>query len=96
MCSFKKQKTGVVTPSLETVLKTLKLIQADGLSSNTAVPNSVIEAVRKQGYEWHVWTVDDLKTARHMQALGAKSITTNTPAEMRKNLIEPIHAGSGS
>lgn len=87
LSSFKKQARGEIKPTLKTVLKTLKLIQADGLSTNTTIPPSVIEAVNKQGYEWHVWTVDDLKTARRMQDLGAKSITTNVPKDMRGNLI---------
>jgi len=93
LCSFKKQETGVMTPSLETVLNTLKLIQADGLSSNPAVPRPIIEEVARQGYEWHVWTVDDLKTARRTKALGVKSITTNIPAFMKKNLVEQSPAG---
>ena len=83
LCSFKKQETGEITPSLATVLKTLKQIQADGLSSNTALPASVIEAVSQQGYEWHVWTINDLNTARRMQALGVLSITTDVPGTMR-------------
>jgi len=83
LCSFKKQETGEITPSLATVLKTLKQIQADGLSSNTAVPASVIEAVSQQGYEWHVWTINDLNTARRMQALGVLSITTDVPGTMK-------------
>lgn len=83
LCSFNKQETGEITPSLATVLKTLRQIQADGLSSNTAVPASVIEAVSQQGYEWHVWTINDLNTARRMQALGVLSITTDVPGTMR-------------
>jgi glycerophosphoryl diester phosphodiesterase len=83
LCIFKKQETGEIAPSLATVLKTLKQIQADGLSSNTAVPASVIEAVSQQGYEWHVWTINDLNTARRMQALGVLSITTDVPGTMR-------------
>lgn len=83
LCSFKKQETGEITPALATVLKTLKQIQADGLSSNTALPASVIEAVSQQGYEWHVWTINDLNTARRMQALGVLSITTDVPGSMR-------------
>jgi glycerophosphoryl diester phosphodiesterase len=83
LCSFNKQETGEITPSLATVLKTLKQIQADGLSSNTAVPASVIEAVSQQGYEWHVWTINDLNTARRMQALGVLSITTDVPGTMK-------------
>jgi len=88
LCSFKKQKTGEVTPSAETVLNTLTLIQADGLSSNTAVPESLIETVRKNGYQWHVWTVDDPETAIRMKALGAKSITSNVPRAIRENRVE--------
>jgi glycerophosphoryl diester phosphodiesterase len=83
LCSFNKQETGEITPALATVLKTLKQIQADGLSSNTAVPASVIEAVSQQGYEWHVWTINDLNTARRMQALGVLSITTDVPGTMK-------------
>ena len=83
LCSFNKQETGEITPALATVLKTLKQIQADGLSSNTAVPASVIEAVSQQGYEWHVWTINDLNTASRMQALGVLSITTDVPGTMR-------------
>lgn len=83
LCSFNKQETGEITPSLATVLKTLRQIQADGLSSNTAVPASVIEAVSQQGYEWHVWTINDLNTASRMQALGVLSITTDVPGTMR-------------
>jgi glycerophosphoryl diester phosphodiesterase len=93
VCSFKKKKTGAITPSLATVLKTLKQVQADCLSSNSAVPPSVIEAVSKQGYEWHVWTVDDLKTARHMQALGVYSITTNVPDDIRTSLSGVVDTG---
>ena len=86
VCSFKKNKEGAMMPPLGRVLRTLKQIKADGLSSNSAVPPSVIEAVSKQGYEWHVWTVDDLKTARHMQALGVFSITTNVPDDIMTSL----------
>jgi len=83
LCSFNQQETGEITPSLTAVLQTLKQIEADALSSNTAVPVSVIEAILQQGYEWHVWTINDLQTARRMQALGVLSITTDVPGSMR-------------
>lgn len=93
LCSFKKEKSGEIKPSSETVLSTLKRIQANGLSSNTNVPESIIETVFKQGYQWHVWTVDDPKTAKRMQALGAKSITTNVPRVIRQHLVEQSPGG---
>lgn len=90
LCRFKKEETGEVTPSIEKVLSTLKLIQADGLSSNTAVPHSVIETVRQHGYEWHVWTINDLEKAGQLKALGAESITTDVPGHMREHLVENL------
>ncbi len=88
LCKFKKGFTGGMKPSVRTVLKTLKRTRADGLSSNTLVPHSVIEAVHNADYEWHVWTVDNPKVGKQMQALGAKSITTNKPGKMREGLGE--------
>jgi len=95
LCSFKKQKTGKITPPLEKVLSMLKLIQADALSSNTAVPHSLIEALKQHGYEWHVWTVNDVKKARKLQTLGARSITTDVPGHMRERFVEQSPAGDG-
>ena len=88
LCSFEKQVTGKITPSLETVLNTLKVIQSDGIDANSAMPESFIEPIIKQGYEWHVWTIDDLKTAKRMADLGVRSITTNRPGYLRAHLVE--------
>ena len=88
LCSFKKNRAGKITPSLETVLDNLELIQADGLSSNITIPESFIEAIEQQGYEWHVWTVDDLKTAKRMKVLGVKSITSNKAGFIRTRLVK--------
>ena len=88
LCSFKKNDSDEVTPSLKKVLDTLKRIQADAFSSNTAVPHAVTKAVQQRGYEYHVWTVDDIKTARRFKEWGAKSITTNVPGLIRENLVE--------
>ena len=71
-------------------MRTLKQIQADGLSSNTAVPLPVIEAVRQQGYEWHAWTVNEQAEARRMTGRGAQSVTTNVPGYMKKHLVGTV------
>lgn len=88
LCSFKLDKTNEATPSLETVLEKLAFIQADGLSSNTKISEPLIAAVEQHGYQWHVWTIDDLETARRMKALGAKSITSNKPGFIKANLVK--------
>lgn len=88
LCSFKKSKLGRLRPSLETVLQTLTGIRADGLSSNTKIPDAFIPAIADAGYEWHVWTVNDVATAQRMKALGARSITTDFPARIGNALAE--------
>ena len=90
LSGFEKKKSGKVTPSLETVLKTLKQIHADGFSSTyKTISESFVRRILKEGYEYHVWTVDDLKTARRFKKWGDKSITTNVPHYIKKNLYKP-------
>lgn len=90
ICSFKK-RLGVTTPKRSAVIRTLASCQADGLSTNAwpAIDQVFVEAVRAAGCSYHVWTVDDGPTARRFIALGTKSITTNRPAALRKELGGP-------
>jgi len=88
LCDFKKDKFGTITPSLETVLEILKQVEADGFSSTPNIPGPVLKGVREHGYEWHVYTIDDLETARRVARQGVRSITTNVPGTMKKNLVE--------
>ncbi len=89
LSGLKKGKSGKISPSLETVLTTLKQIKADGFSSaKNSVDEGFINGIKDKGYEYHVWTVDDVKTARRFKRWGAMSITTNVPGHIRKNLIE--------
>jgi glycerophosphoryl diester phosphodiesterase len=87
LCAFNKDKSGQINPSLEEVLETLEFIQADALSSDSAIPESFVKVLHEKSYEWHVWTIDDPETAKEMKALGAESITTNMPGHMRQCLI---------
>lgn len=89
VCEFRKDKSGRITPSLETVLETLKQIKADGLSSNRDIINeSFARSIIEHGYEFHVWAVDDLEMARQYIKWGASSITTNIPGHMKESLEE--------
>lgn len=90
LSGFKKEKSGEVTPSLETVLSTLGRIKADGFSSSKdLIDEAFIRSVMEQGYEYHVWTVDDAETAKRFWQWGARSITTNLPGAIRRQLGEP-------
>jgi glycerophosphoryl diester phosphodiesterase len=86
LSGFKTDEDGEIRPSLESVLKTLKEIKADGFSSSSDIPRPYISSVKKQGFEWHVWTVDDLNAAKRFKEWGAKSITTNLPGQIKRNL----------
>ncbi len=87
LCSIKKDKAGTFKPTVESVLKTLKEIGADGLSSSKNVVNEkYIRRVMDAGYGYHVWTVDDVATAKRFFQWGAGSVTTNVPGEIRKGL----------
>ncbi|MBT3201421.1 MAG: hypothetical protein HN350_16090 [Phycisphaerales bacterium] len=87
LASVKKNKSGKFTPSLEKVLETLKRIKADGFSSSHGgIDEAFIKGIMKNGFDHHVWTVDDLKTAQRFKQWGSKSITTNIPGYMKNRL----------
>ncbi len=87
LCKIKKT-LGRVTPSKESILTTLKKINADGLSSNKDyISEASVQRLIQKGYEYHAWTVDDTKTAYQLNTWGIKSITTNVPAEIKNAFL---------
>ncbi len=87
LSGFKKDNSGKISPSLKTVLTTLEQIKADGFSSSKDfIDEAFVETIIKKGYEYHVWTVDDARTAKRFQKWGAKSITTNIPDDIKNTL----------
>lgn len=84
LCGFRADESGRRTPVLETVLDTLRQIEADGLSSNRdMVTQDFITRVMAEGYEYHVWTINDLERALRFKKWGARSITTDVPERMK-------------
>lgn len=77
-------------PSQESVLRTLQGCDANGLgckANKDAFTPEFINYLGGNGYSvFHVWTVDDVSTARHYQQLGAFGITTNRPKYIRDGL----------
>jgi len=85
--SIKKDGTGKVRPSVDLILETLAKCGADGFSSGKDnITKSMIDRVLEEGYEYHVWTVDDAEVARKFRDWGALSITTNVPGYIREAL----------
>lgn len=87
LTSYKQEPQGSPwKPGRQEVLKTLAATGATGLGSQgelAVIDAAFVEAVRRQGQEFHVWTINDASAARTFQTLGAKSITTDRPAYLR-------------
>lgn len=75
-------------PSRSRVLDTLQRSGANGLASaNRAfLDMDLVESLKRDGREIHVWTVDRLPAARHLCKLGVDSIMTNRPGWLRRRL----------
>lgn len=74
-------KTKKLSPSPEEVLNILPEIKADGFSSQVhqLLDKIFIHKIKQAGYEYHIWTVDEIKIAQKYKKIGVNSITTNIP-----------------
>lgn len=75
-------------PTLDDVLRTLKRSGATGLGTNgnlKVIDQAFVDAVQTAGQEFHVWTVNDAKSARTFKSLGVQSITTDRPEFLRNS-----------
>lgn len=73
-------------PTLDDVLRTLKRSGATGLGTNgnlKVIDQTFVDAVQAAGQEFHVWTVNDAKSASTFKSLGVQSITTDRPELIR-------------
>lgn len=71
--------------TVEYVLKMLKNTGADGVDMGfdpNVVTAEFIKAVKDAGYEFHVWTIDDLAVSRMAFERGAQTVTTNNAKEL--------------
>ena len=82
--------TGKRHPSIATILETLKESNADGLDCQGSrhIDEEFVGRLRSAGKEFHVWTINTVKHAKHFMKLGAESITTNRPGVVKAGLEE--------
>ncbi len=89
LTSFRKhRRTARWSPTIATILRRLKSIRADGLDCNAheCVDMKFAAWLRKAGFEFHVWTVNDVSVAKRFQSLGVQSLTTDRPGWLRDRL----------
>ncbi|MFZ9937388.1 MAG: glycerophosphodiester phosphodiesterase [Luteolibacter sp.] len=88
---FDTRDAAAVSQALEAVLHTLDEIGASGLASNAhpEFQSAHLERLKAAGFTHHVWTVNDVKTARVFLEIGSRSITTDFPAKIAGLIAKP-------
>ncbi|MCC5847317.1 MAG: glycerophosphodiester phosphodiesterase [Verrucomicrobia bacterium] len=76
---------GHLNPTPDQVLEILAETGADGFSSGKVhITPAFIRRIIDAGYEYHVWTVNHVRTARRFHRAGAASITTDRPGAIKR------------
>lgn len=94
LTSFKRSTPlSTYRPTAAEIAATVARAGVDGVGMK-AMPELIddifIDELRAGGCkEFHVWTVDEVDTAKHFQALGTIGITTNVPAVIKPALMKP-------
>ena len=87
LTAFEQDDAGRWSPTADEVLATLKRCGASGLGCEAeaaVVDAAFVARLRKAGYGWYVWTVNDPAAARRWADLGVDSITTDRPAVVKR------------
>jgi glycerophosphoryl diester phosphodiesterase len=75
----------LIPVTLEYVMKTLRETGSDGVDMRfdpKSVTAEFIKTVKDAGYEFHVWTIDDLELAKMAFERGAQTVTTNNAKKL--------------
>jgi glycerophosphoryl diester phosphodiesterase len=86
----RRSPTGKRLPSIETILETLEECNADGLDCQASkhIDKHFVNRLREAGKEFHVWTINTVRHAKHFTDLGVDSITTNRPGRIKRWLMD--------
>lgn len=94
LTGFRQDKqTKQWSPTIGTILETLKRTKADGLDCNAhkSIDAAFVKRLRETGMQFHCWTVNDVDVAKRFGELGVDSITTDRPAWLRERLAKVEH-----
>ncbi|CAN5885961.1 glycerophosphodiester phosphodiesterase [soil metagenome] len=77
-------------PTAESLIETAEQINADALNVSYRGPidREFVEKIKKAGYDFYVWTVDDAEEARRLIEIGVDGITTNKAQWLREQLLK--------
>ncbi len=78
--------------------KLIEQVQAKGLDGLSVkwhgLTASFAKAVKTEGLDLFVWTVDDIQNAQRLAQMGIDGITTNRPGWLRTHLFGPAQSAS--
>jgi glycerophosphoryl diester phosphodiesterase len=87
------ESTNLWTPTAGEVAEQLRKTLADGFGGQNQTGGfdaNFVAALRDEGYrEFHVWWVNDARSARFYRDWGALSLTTDHPGRIRAELAKP-------
>lgn len=88
LTSIKGDQATQLKPTTASLLQTLRDLKCDGVSTsaNPLISPQSIADIRKAGFEYHTWTINDPQVAKRFLTHGARSITTDFPGKMRQGL----------
>lgn len=84
LCSYDENHN----PSAEEIIDVLRQIGADGVDSNCAdfINAEFVSKIHNAGFEFHVWTIDELEKAAKFKKLGVDSITSNRAGFLKSKI----------
>ncbi|MDB4458385.1 glycerophosphodiester phosphodiesterase [Akkermansiaceae bacterium] len=88
LSGFKKGKKGAYAPDLDSVIRILKDVGADGLGAQAVgkLAEDLGAELRKHDLGYHAWTIDSAEVGLQFVEAGVQSVTTNVPRKMRDYL----------
>ncbi len=95
LVAFRVNESGERIRSDSEIFKILREINADGIDcyAHGTIDKNFAQSLKREGFEFHVWTVNDVKVARYVRSLGVDSITTDKPRWLREQLEEKSIVG---
>ena len=89
LTGFQELSPGRFSPSAPELIAILRDIGADGVDAHgnlQVIDENYVRQLKKEGFYFAVWTVDDEADARRFMALGVDSITSNRAASLKEKL----------
>ncbi|PHR24463.1 MAG: glycerophosphodiester phosphodiesterase [Desulfotalea sp.] len=87
-----QEEDGTVASYLEQIIERAVSIHADGLDlkHGPLVDRWFVDKIKKAGLEFHIWVINSAEDALHYMELGADSITTDKPQELRREITAEL------